>query len=224
MKTRRINFLVLAALAGLAACATAEDPNEGYFVSSVSLPQNCEALYGNQGCCSAAAQAEKKSGATVISCADQKRAVQDALRAGGTAATFDSSCKRTLESYERAGYCEATSSSNKGASGNTGNHSATGNSTSTGSGGGTQACDYTGACSECAKCAAKDACKAELDACNADSDCVDFVSCLNDCSIDWCVDGCVQDYPNGSDLYMPYASCVICDQCPVDCDAVGSGC
>jgi hypothetical protein len=221
MKIRWAHCLSLASLASIAACATADDLNDGYFVSSVSLPQSCEALYGDDGCCSAAAKATKNAGAAGISCSEQKKVVQDAIKGGAAAEVYDSSCRRTLDSYRQAGYCKTDSTQGNGSAGSGG-----GRNTTNGSGGAGSSpdCDNTGDCSTCATCAGSSKCKAELNACNADSDCVDYVSCLNDCLTDDCAYACELDYPEGSDVYLSYASCVVCDYCPVDCDAVGSGC
>ena len=87
-------------------------------------------------------------------------------------------------------------------------------------------CDGTGDCNTCATCAQTQGgpCSDDVDACANDPDCGAFIECINPCGDQACFDQCVQEHPNGVQLYAMLFACVICDTCPGDCDGPGSGC
>ncbi len=91
-------------------------------------------------------------------------------------------------------------------------------------------CDGQGYCGDsqsgCIGCALAVNCADELMACQNDpsGDCIAFVQCLDQCSNQACADQCAADHPSGATLYNDLVFCVICDECPMDCDGPGSGC
>ena len=112
-------------------------------------------------------------------------------------------------------------------------------SSSVSTGTGTDFCDGTGDCgfafspspdclscdsSGCIGCALAGACADELAACQSEPQCVSFVICVEACSDQQCFDECSSQTPQGVELYSPVRFCVICDQCPSDCDGPGLGC
>lgn len=81
-----------------------------------------------------------------------------------------------------------------------------------GGGGGGQTCD------ECFQAATSGgACQSWVDACLGTQACVDFVTCINDCQTQACVDQCAQDNPNGVQPYLDILSCVCDTGCPSEC-------
>ena len=92
--------------------------------------------------------------------------------------------------------------------------------------GGVSACDM-GSCQQCQECSMmtpQGMCMDEYNTCGGNQECVDFANCLQPCMDQACVDNCVMMYPNGADLYIALASCVICDDCYTVCDGAGAGC
>jgi hypothetical protein len=116
----------------------------------------------------------------------------------------------------------SSSSSGSGGAGGTG-------TSSTGSAGG-GACDALGLCedsgdpADCLGCALLGDCADELLDCQNEQQCVDYVGCIDACVDQACYDTCYTAFPLGGDLYDRLAICAICEQCPVSCDAAGSGC
>ena len=78
--------------------------------------------------------------------------------------------------------------------------------------------------SGCLGCALGGHCADELALCQSTQDCVDYVTCVDPCANQACTDQCVADHPTGAALYNDLVSCAICQECPIDCDAAGSGC
>jgi hypothetical protein len=87
-------------------------------------------------------------------------------------------------------------------------------------------CDGTGDCNTCSACAQAEGgpCVDVVIACTGDPECSGFIDCINVCTDQTCFDQCVATFPNGSQLYAQAFACVICDTCPTDCNAAGSGC
>lgn len=80
-------------------------------------------------------------------------------------------------------------------------------------GGGAQTCD------QCAQSSTSQggACENAWNACTNDADCVALVQCLNNCGPQSCVDACVQNNPNGVDLYSATLQCICDSGCPSEC-------
>ncbi|MFO0758552.1 MAG: hypothetical protein U0359_18815 [Byssovorax sp.] len=87
---------------------------------------------------------------------------------------------------------------------------------------------------DCVSCAFQDACLSQVQACGGEPDCCDanpcsensFVGCIGKCAQNdqACFDACVQAHMTGAQVYNDLVVCVICDTCPMDCDAAGAGC
>ena len=60
-------------------------------------------------------------------------------------------------------------------------------------------------------------CASSWNSCLNNSQCSAFVDCLNGCQDDACVDGCVQDYPNGVDGYLAVIDCICDNGCANEC-------
>lgn len=132
------------------------------------------------------------------------------------------------EGASDAGGADAEGASDAGASDAGGADVATGGAPSTSQGGAEPvggACDLQGDCDLCADCAALGMCSGEFDACAADMECLSYVDCALNCGTDdFCFVLCELAYPAGSAIWGGYATCAVCDACPIDCDAAGSGC
>lgn len=92
-------------------------------------------------------------------------------------------------------------------------------------------CDGKGACegaSGCIECATKGACKQENDACYQSADCMAYVDCLVACpdgaGYSACAAQCKSDHPQGAALHEPFLTCLLCVECPMDCDGASLGC
>ena len=91
-------------------------------------------------------------------------------------------------------------------------------------------CDELAVCGDamdpatCIGCAIVGDCADETAACQGSQECIDFVTCIDPCADQACVDACAALYPNGATLYNDVVSCVVCEQCPVSCDGPGAGC
>lgn len=101
-------------------------------------------------------------------------------------------------------------------------------SSSTSGSGGTSTCEAKSTtCSECIECSRKTAdglCTGKYDACLANSDCVNYASCVGNC-MDGdavCKSNCESFYPTGIPIYDAYVSCVICQDCYGKCDGASS--
>lgn len=97
-------------------------------------------------------------------------------------------------------------------------------------------------CQACAQCAAQGACAPLLQECPAiagqpmNTQCDQFFACVGDCddscADEACFDECVGDpdapaagtcfgdFPDGADDYFAFLSCVVCQECPNNCDGV----
>jgi hypothetical protein len=97
-----------------------------------------------------------------------------------------------------------------------------GGSGSTGdSGVGVGACATTAADSQCTQCGGASCC-AQDQACSADTDCVNLLSCEQGCGgTSACISGCQQQSPNGVTLLANLTTCLDAD-CPV-CSQLGTG-
>ena len=82
-------------------------------------------------------------------------------------------------------------------------------------------CSMIGAqtCDQCAQSSTSQggACENAWNACTNDADCVALVQCLNNCGPQSCVDACVQNNPNGVDLYSATLQCICDSGCPSEC-------
>ncbi len=78
----------------------------------------------------------------------------------------------------------------------------------------------------CVACAEAFACKDELNQCNMSPQCRVYGQCIEQCAQgdDACISDCAFMSPDGSSFYNKLLTCVICDHCPVRCDAASAGC
>jgi hypothetical protein len=88
-------------------------------------------------------------------------------------------------------------------------------------GGGT--CDASGDCQTCGDCAVAGVCAPQMDACNADQDCVAFLDCISTCQDDTCANACATQYPDGTEAYETVVTCVFCQGCTDSCSAESGG-
>lgn len=90
----------------------------------------------------------------------------------------------------------------------------------------TDTCDV-GSCESCAECSQSGppgTCMDESAACGSSQACLDFYNCIAPCETNECVEACQTTYPEGSDLYIEFVACVLCNDCYVVCDGAGAGC
>jgi hypothetical protein len=80
--------------------------------------------------------------------------------------------------------------------------------------------------SGCIGCALAGNCSGQIATCQGDMDCVAFAQCIGMCAQgdQACFDACSKAHMGGASLYNDLLVCVICQECPVDCDGPGSGC
>src|SRR5262245_15998859 len=97
-----------------------------------------------------------------------------------------------------------------------------GPSTSVSSATGSGQCDNTGDCASCQECALSGPCLEAWDGCLQDMSCSGLINCFANCQNDQCYDMCWGAFPDGQELYMKLANCVLCEACFNDC--AGSGC
>jgi hypothetical protein len=90
--------------------------------------------------------------------------------------------------------------------------------------GGPMTCDDLGTCDACGSCAMEGACADELSTCQSNPACLDLYFCIEPCTTQSCIDSCASQYPGGIADLDTVVSCVVCGQCPLSCDAAGSGC
>jgi hypothetical protein len=50
------------------------------------------------------------------------------------------------------------------------------------------------------------------------------VQCLQPCATQQCADQCFTQYQQALPMYDQLYVCVVCDECPGDCDGPSSGC
>jgi hypothetical protein len=102
--------------------------------------------------------------------------------------------------------------------------SVTTSSVSTGPG----TCDGSGECggfdSGCVGCAVLGPCEAQNDACTSSMECVGLFDCFNQCSDEQCYQDCVDENPDGAQLYNELVFCLICEACFDDCEGAAAGC
>jgi hypothetical protein len=87
---------------------------------------------------------------------------------------------------------------------------------------------------DCASCAFAGNCADKVSACGMNPDCCDanpcsansFVGCITACmqGDTACEMKCQTDHPTGAMLYNDLVVCVICQECPMDCNAAMAGC
>ena len=109
----------------------------------------------------------------------------------------------------------SAASTTTGATGSSGNTTGTGGAggaggDSTSSGGGTTV----------------GACAGVYATCSNSQACVDYYMCDAACDAmdQTCRDACSAMHSEGAALYGAYLECLICVECPIDCDGPGSGC
>jgi hypothetical protein len=73
---------------------------------------------------------------------------------------------------------------------------------------------------QCSACGASE-CKAELDACGANPECLPWVGCLSACTDAACVTKCDADYADVARVYSGIYDC-LCNQCEDDCSVVSA--
>lgn len=84
--------------------------------------------------------------------------------------------------------------------------------------------DNDPATDDCGSCAFAGPCAALYSACTMNAECVALDGCIGACADQACADQCYVDHATGADDYINMLRCVICDTCPIECDAAGSGC
>jgi hypothetical protein len=101
-------------------------------------------------------------------------------------------------------------------------------SSSSSSSGGPTVCEMNStdcmACSSCSRMTADGLCQSVFQDCLNNTECVDFAACINDCASGdtLCYSDCESFYPAGMVIFDVYASCVICQDCYVDCDGASA--
>ena len=80
-------------------------------------------------------------------------------------------------------------------------------------------------CQDCVTAPGKP-CEAVLNTCNNSQQCIDYYNCITACAQgdQACYTNCQTTYPTGANQFNAFALCVVCQQCPINCDAAGSGC
>jgi hypothetical protein len=80
--------------------------------------------------------------------------------------------------------------------------------------------------SGCVACAEAFMCKSQLNQCNMSLQCRQYGQCIAQCAQgdDACVSDCAFQFPDGSSKYDELLTCVICENCPVQCEAASAGC
>lgn len=95
---------------------------------------------------------------------------------------------------------------------------------------GPSTCDNSGNCGDiqsgCVGCAVAGNCAQAYTDCTDTSECIDYVNCVSNCPNPdaMCQQACQMQYPMGESLYTALVVCVICVECPNDCQAANSGC
>lgn len=143
---------------------------------------------------------------------------------GSTSSSTSSTSSSTASSSSTSTSTSSGSSSSSSGSSVSATGSTSSASGSTGSG--MLACD-TGVlanlssttCSDCIDCTLASTCATEVAAYQSDPDAVDFNDCINLCQTQACFDGCAASYPTAAAAYDALVTCVICDECPNNCDA-----
>ena len=75
------------------------------------------------------------------------------------------------------------------------------------------------ACDQCSACAEADPCMAESMACDGNTVCGDYGSCVNGCANDvGCIDDCKVQHADGVDDFEALVGC-ICTTCSTSCGA-----
>lgn len=77
-------------------------------------------------------------------------------------------------------------------------------------------------CTEClASSCATNACEAELEACNANPDCLSLANCLETCVDIQCQTDCNNQFPLGAEDYLAALTCLVCDAdvCLDECES-----
>ncbi|NUO48778.1 MAG: hypothetical protein HOV80_07975 [Polyangiaceae bacterium] len=74
-------------------------------------------------------------------------------------------------------------------------------------------------CNDCVNCSAQGACNAEANDYVNDPFQADWYNCVTGCSNDACFVGCNNTYPSTATAYYAFFDCVVCNDCPNNCDA-----
>jgi hypothetical protein len=116
---------------------------------------------------------------------------------------------------------DATSSTSQ--TSNTSNTSTTSVATSSSSGMGI--CDNSGDCQNCVQCAFASACEAVWNDCFNSQPCVEMSNCVDQCGMGpGCFQQCAQGNMTGAIPYIESVQCLLCDECPNDCEPMGQLC
>jgi MYXO-CTERM domain-containing protein len=80
-------------------------------------------------------------------------------------------------------------------------------------------------CQDCAAAAegGNGGCHNETAACQNNQDCVNFVNCINPCQSQACLDACVNQHAQGSQLYNTLINCICTSACVNECQAECGG-
>ncbi|MFO0761856.1 MAG: hypothetical protein U0359_35775 [Byssovorax sp.] len=97
-------------------------------------------------------------------------------------------------------------------------------STSTGT---VSVCDNTGNCQDpggdtCVQCAVNGPCQAEIEACQANDQCIQYNDCTNNCGDPGCQQACAMKFPDGQKIFFALVDCVVCKVCVNDCKEIGA--
>jgi hypothetical protein len=117
----------------------------------------------------------------------------------------------TVTSSAEASSVQASSSASTASSGSSASSSGAGPVDPAG------VCDGAGNCDDCIACAVQGACEDLADACKQDLGCLAFMDCLGYCADDACVADCADGNEEGAQIFEEAATCVICQQCSLDC-------
>jgi len=86
------------------------------------------------------------------------------------------------------------------------------------------ACDASNNCGACGNCALAGQCQSAMSACQADQNCLALLNCLQNCTDQTCANNCATQFPAGQQGYGAMVSCIVCQSCPVSCNASAMGC
>lgn len=147
---------------------------------------------------------------------------------GGTNTTSSSSSSGSETSSSSSSSGSGSSSSSSGStssSSSSSSSSSASSASSASSSAGQPTCDKqtVGDCNACQDCvtAPGKLCEKPFNDCNNSSECIDYYSCATNCpqGDQACIGDCQAQYATGFSLFQAFAFCVVCDGCPLNCDA-----
>jgi hypothetical protein len=75
-------------------------------------------------------------------------------------------------------------------------------------------------CFVCQECSINTTCSNQASACGMNQDCLDFADCFGGCfGSPGCQQMCQGQHPQGAPLYLALFDCVLCFDCPINCDS-----